>query len=77
MWAPEATDGAVALLSVPMSAFGNGNEEVPLDRYQRLPTPTGNSWSFQNRYVGDHLLYGPRAKAAKARSRSSRSPTGR
>jgi hypothetical protein len=58
MWAPEATDGAVALLSVPMSAFGNGNEEVPLSRYQLLPTPAGNSWQFQNRYVGDHLLYG-------------------
>jgi len=58
MWAPEMTDGAVALLSVPMGAFGNGNEEVPLNRYHRLPTPAGNSWQFQNRYVGDHLLYG-------------------
>jgi len=58
MWAPEATDGAVALLRVPMASFGNGGEEVPLDRYQSLPTPSGQSWTFQNRYVGDHLLYG-------------------
>lgn len=58
MWAPEVTHGDLALLDIPMAAFGDGSREVPLDRYRRLPKPEGESWNLQNRYVGDHLLYG-------------------
>ncbi|HKR25234.1 MAG TPA: beta-propeller domain-containing protein, partial [Allosphingosinicella sp.] len=58
MWRPEVTNGNVALVSVPMAAFGSGGDEVPLDRYQSLPLPEGDSWRFHNRFVGDHLLYG-------------------
>ena len=58
MWGSEVTSGDPALVRIPMAAFGSGAGEVPVDRYQRLPKPVGNHWSFQNRFVGDHLLYG-------------------
>ena len=58
MWAPEVTHGDLALLDIPMAAFGDGSREVPLGRYRRLPQPEGQSWNLQNRFVGDHLLYG-------------------
>ncbi len=57
MWRPEAAGGDVALLTVPTGAFGDGGREVPLDRYLSLPKPSGQSWNFHNRFVGDHLLY--------------------
>jgi hypothetical protein len=58
MWSPEVTSGDVALLSIPMRTFGTGALEVPRENYHKLPPPTGSRWSFQNRFVGDHLLYG-------------------
>ena len=58
MWNPEVTGGDVALLSIPLRFFGNGSREVPLDRYRPLPAPSGSSWNFQNRFVGNHVLYG-------------------
>ena len=56
MWRAETADGELALVRIPMAAFGSGSREVPLGRYQRLPAVDG--WSVQNRHVGDHLLYG-------------------
>lgn len=56
MWAPERAAGDVALLRVPLKSFGNGNDRVPWWRYRRLPAPAG--YTFHNRFVGDHLLYG-------------------
>ena len=58
MWAPEINEGDVALLSIPMGEFGDGSDEVPFDRYRRLPKPAGPSWNFQNRFVGNFILYG-------------------
>jgi hypothetical protein len=58
MWNRHGSSGDVALLSIPTAAFGDGAREVPLSRYQNLPKPGGNDYNFQNRYVGDHLLYG-------------------
>ena len=57
MWGPEWTSGGLALVTVPLSLFGSGTAEVPQARYQRLPGE-GSSWGIQNRFVGDHLLYG-------------------
>ena len=57
MWRPEVTSGDPALLTIPTSAFGDGSREVPLDRYLVLPKPGGTQWNFQNRFVGDHLVY--------------------
>ncbi|HVL79637.1 MAG TPA: beta-propeller domain-containing protein [Sphingomicrobium sp.] len=58
MWNPEVTRGGVALLSIPIRQFGDGSREVPLNRYRDLPSPGENSWNFQNRFVGNHILYG-------------------
>lgn len=56
MWSPEVSQGDVALLSLPPERFGDGRE-VPHGDYRMLPKPEGESWSFQNRFIGDLLLY--------------------
>jgi hypothetical protein len=58
MWRPEVSEGAVALLRLPLDSFGDGSREAPLSRYRPLPSPQGPSWNFHNRFVGAHLLYG-------------------
>ena len=58
MWNPEVSEGDVALLSIPLRLFGDGSREAPRNRYRPLPSPAGRSWNFQNRFVGDHVLYG-------------------
>jgi hypothetical protein len=57
MWNPEVSEGDVALLSIPFGTFGRGNREVPLSRYRDLPDVGENGWNFQNRFVGNHILY--------------------
>ena len=59
MWRQEYAEGALSLLRVPLSSFGDGSRAAPRSRYRHLPTPEGGS--LQNRYVGDWLLYGPGA----------------
>ena len=56
MWAAETTDGSVALMRVPLVAFSDGSETAPVSSYRRLPQPEG--YTFQNRFVGNYLLYG-------------------
>ena len=56
MWNPEVTGGGTALLSLPLSELGDGSERVDLAHYRDLPAVSG--WNFQNRFVGDHVLYG-------------------
>lgn len=58
MWQPEFTGGAVALLQVPIAAFSDGTEEADRDLYRALPEPTGPAYAFQNRFVGDWIVYG-------------------
>jgi hypothetical protein len=58
MWGPEVSAGDVALVRIPLSAFGDGSREVHRSRYRALPSPKGESWSFHNRFVGNHVLYG-------------------
>ena len=61
---------------------------VPLSRYRRLPPVGADAWNFQNRFVGNHILYGghayqrgavsrpwSRRPCAAGRSRSSSFPT--
>ncbi len=55
MWGAERTQGQVALLRVPLSAFGDGRGAAQKEHYRLLPAVQG--WSVQNRYVGDWLLY--------------------
>jgi hypothetical protein len=58
MLGPEASEGSVALLRLPIREFGNGSREARLSFYRSLPKIDESEWSFRNRYVGDHLLYG-------------------
>ena len=56
MWHGETTGGAASLLRVSLDAFGGGEAAAPAESYRALPSPTG--YTFQNRFVGDYLLYG-------------------
>lgn len=56
MWDAEVATGDVALMRVPLLSFSDGSEMVPASNYRALPKPEG--YTFQNRFVGDYLLYG-------------------
>ncbi len=59
MWNPEFSSGAVALLRLPLYAFGDGDDDARQIYYRKLPTPSRDSYyTMQNRFVGDYLLYG-------------------
>ena len=58
MWRPEVSAGDLALLRVPVSAFGNGSREAAMGLYRPLDGPKGSDWSFHNRFVGPYVLYG-------------------
>src|ERR1043166_2285832 len=49
-------EGDVALMRVPLTHFSDGTDTVQPFRYRKLPRPEG--YTFQNRFVGDYLLYG-------------------
>jgi hypothetical protein len=44
------------LLRVPLQSFSDGVDAAPAAAYRELPKPSG--YTFQNRFVGDYLLYG-------------------
>ena len=56
MWGSERAAGDVGLLRVPVASFGDGSETAPPSAYRALPRPDG--YTFQNRFVGEYLLYG-------------------
>lgn len=56
MWGSEFAAGDVALFRMPVDSFSDGSMDAPGYRYQELPKPEG--YTFQNRFVGDYLLYG-------------------
>lgn len=56
MWSAESAAGDVALMRVRLSSFSDGGDNVPASSYRQLPKPEG--YTFQNRFVGDYLLYG-------------------
>jgi len=56
MWAAENTAGSLALMRVPIMSFSDGSEMVPASSYRRLANPEG--YTFQNRFVGNYLIYG-------------------
>jgi hypothetical protein len=58
MWGAEVAEGDLALLRLPLATFAEGVVEVEADRYRALPRPPGSRYAFQNRFVGDYLLYG-------------------
>lgn len=56
MWAAERAAGDVALLRIPLNSFNDGSNDASSWDYHGLPKPSG--YTFQNRFVGDYLLYG-------------------
>lgn len=56
MWRSERSEGAAALLTLPISSFGDGSRVLPASAYRSLPVDK-DGWSFRNRFVGRHLLY--------------------
>jgi len=56
MWNAEGAAGDVALMRVPLSSFSDGSADAPSSSYRKLIRPDG--YTFQNRFVGDYLLYG-------------------
>ncbi len=61
MWGSEAPGSAgapMALLRVPLAAFGDGRGAAQREHYRTLPAVSGHS--VQNRFIGDWLLWGGR-----------------
>ena len=56
MWGSERTDGDMALLRVPLAAFGDGRDAAQREHYRSVPAPADGE--VQNRFVGDWLLWG-------------------
>ena len=56
MWGAEYARGDVALLRLPLSLFNDGTDSASSWCYHPLPKPSG--YTFQNRFVGNYLLYG-------------------
>ncbi|HEY3026885.1 MAG TPA: beta-propeller domain-containing protein [Pyrinomonadaceae bacterium] len=56
MWAAEVAAGDMALMRVPLASFTDGTSLAPSSSYRKLAKPEG--YTFQNRFVGDYLLYG-------------------
>ena len=56
MWAAETAEGDVALMRIPLTSFSDGSQIAPATNYRSLPTPGG--YDFQNRFVGEYLIYG-------------------
>lgn len=57
MWTSDYAHGAVALLRIPLDSFGDGMHETGRGHYRILPT-LHDEGAFQNRFVGDYVLYG-------------------
>ena len=56
MWGAEVAAGDMFLMRITLTSFSDGSETVPRSSYRRLPKAQG--YTFQNRFVGDYLLYG-------------------
>ena len=56
MWRAEVAAGDMALLRVPIASFNDGSATIPAASYR--PLPAVENGTFQNRFVGDYLLFG-------------------
>lgn len=56
MWRAEGKAGSLAILRVPLQAFGNSRARSQQRNYR--PIPAAFDWNLQNRFVGDWLLLG-------------------
>jgi Beta propeller domain len=65
MFGARRAQGRLALLRVPLAAFGDGSAVAQREHYQRMPGPERGE--LQNRFVGDWLLWGAGDTAWAAR----------
>ena len=70
MWNRETRDGTVALLSLPLSRFGDGSGAARPGDYRPLAGLPEHGWRRQNRFVGDHLLYAADRPSTDGEARS-------
>lgn len=56
MWGSERSAGDVALFRTSADSFSDGSEKASNESYRTLPKAEG--YTFQNRFVGDYLIYG-------------------
>ncbi len=57
MWNAEWNEGEnLALLRLPLSAFGSGSGKAATGNYRSIPSH--EAYGIQNRFVGSHLIYG-------------------
>ena len=56
MWGSEKSAGDVALVRLAAGKFTDGSETASRNAYRDLPNVEG--YTFQNRFVGDYMLYG-------------------
>lgn len=69
MWAPEVSSGDIALVRLPRGLFTDGVATAGSSAYTRLPRIDGHA--FQNRFVGEHVLYGTGGGWGSAGQRAS------
>ncbi|HMQ04419.1 MAG TPA: beta-propeller domain-containing protein [Pyrinomonadaceae bacterium] len=69
MWGSEFAAGEVALFRLPVDSFSDGSLDAPRYRYNELPKPEG--YTFQNRFVGNYLLYGTGSGWGRPQNRNS------
>ncbi len=68
MWNGEYSIGDVALFRVSTDSFSDGSSKASIENYRSLPKPEG--YTFQNRFVGDYVLYGTGNGWSDQRNRS-------
>jgi hypothetical protein len=56
MWRAEVAEGDVALMRIPLTMLTDGSDSVSASDYLTLARVEG--YDFQNRFVGNYLLYG-------------------
>lgn len=56
MWGSERSAGDVALFRTSLNRFSDGSDDARRSDFRPLAKPEG--YTFQNRFVGDYLLYG-------------------
>ncbi len=56
MWSAEVAAGDLAMMRIPLSLLNDGSDNASSWTYHPLPKPAG--YTFQNRFVGNYLLYG-------------------
>lgn len=55
---PRGSSGAISLIQVPLADFGDGSTDVTAGNYRTFGTTQGSAYEMENRYVGNHIVFG-------------------